>query len=81
MICTTHKLQNAEQEEEIECNEAQCSYHLFFCGILRNCLIRDELPHENNNERKVTRCGVVLFTILSVTFASVNLASQFVFFS
>ena len=69
------------QDEEIDCTASQCAYHLLFCGIFRNCLIRDELPHEHYPRRKFTRCGVVFFTILTLAFASVVFTSQFEFFS
>ena len=52
-----------------------------FCGIVRNCLIRDELPHEHYPQRKITRCGIVFFTCFTLAFSTVTLLTQFEFFT
>ena len=67
-------------EEEMDCNAKPCIYELLCCGVLRNCLLRDELPGERNENRKRKKCGVLTFTALTFFFGLIMELCHYSFF-
>ena len=67
----------------MDCNAKPCIYEMFCCGVLRNCLLRDELPGEGDGtiNRKRKRCGVLTFTVLTFLFGLIMELSHYSFFS
>ena len=70
-----------EYEEEVDCDLKPCFYELCMCGIVRNCLLRDEMPGEHEATRKRSKCGTITFTILTFVFGCLMTLSNTQLFS
>ena len=78
----SRRFEHDDYDEEVECNARPCLYELIFCGSLRNCIFRSEVPSlDQPINRKKGRCGVLTFTTLTFAFGLIMELSHLQSFS